>query len=138
MRGPIGRKRPRLLPPDSVQDFPEPDAPSGPMDIRGNGRWVFQPNLSGKDLRRASTTIRTLKATAAGPICIQPRLDIQRAPVFKISAANVITSMRIEGQGQPAESPTHSRSRFPARRHSLDAGLAGYDDRTAADPTQAP
>jgi hypothetical protein len=28
--------------------FFEPDDPRGPMDIRGNGRWVFQPELAAK------------------------------------------------------------------------------------------
>ncbi len=98
--GPLAASDPDYFRPIS-KGFPEPDDPHGPMDIRGNGQWVFQPDLAAKDWRESLYDDSGLEAEADGS---GPRLHPAQAgqpafAVFKISAANVITSMRIEAEG---------------------------------------
>ncbi len=104
---PLDRPRRKVPMPPSDPDyfrpvakgFSEPDDPHGPMDIRGNGQWVFQPDLAAKNWREYVYDDAGLVAEAGG----RPRLHPAEAgrpawAVFKISAANVITSLRIEGE----------------------------------------
>ncbi|HUU91754.1 MAG TPA: discoidin domain-containing protein [Phycisphaerae bacterium] len=80
----------------------DPDEQHGLGNIRGNGLWVFQPDLAGADPQRLfydSQNVRTRTQDGTGPN-LHPHRPRQRASVvFKVSAANVITSMRIEGRG---------------------------------------
>jgi hypothetical protein len=80
----------------------DPDEQHGLNNIRGNGIWVFQPDLRGADCRRLfydSQAVQTRTEGGAGPD-LHPESPGQAASVvFKVSAANVITSMRIEGSG---------------------------------------
>ncbi|MGA2032471.1 MAG: hypothetical protein ABSG68_09460 [Thermoguttaceae bacterium] len=79
----------------------DPDDPHGPQDIRGNGQWVFQPDLAAKDWRECLYDEAGLAAnTESGGPKLHPAAAGRAAcAVFKISAANVITSMRIEADG---------------------------------------
>ena len=98
--GPLAASDPDYFRPIS-KGFLDSDDPHGPMDIRGNGQWVFQPDLAAKDWRECLYDDSGLAAEADGS---GPRLHPAQAgqpafAVFKISAANVITSMRIEADG---------------------------------------
>ena len=85
-----------------LADGSDPDAQHGLHNLRGNGRWVFQPDLAAADRRTLFYDDQGLAAAAEpgrGPrLC--PAVGGQTAwVVFKIDAANVITSMRIEADG---------------------------------------
>ena len=65
------------------KSFPEPDDPRGPMDIRGNGQWVFQPDLAAKDWRESlydDSGLARRRRTPAGPSSIRPRPGSRRTP----------------------------------------------------------
>jgi hypothetical protein len=46
--------------------FSESDDPRGPMDIRGNGQWVFQPELAAKNWRESFYDDSGLEADGGG------------------------------------------------------------------------
>ena len=83
-----------------TKGFPESDDPHGPMNIRGNGRWVFQPSLTAKNWRENLYDDAGLEANGEGPKLHPVQAGRPAFAVFKIAAANVITSMRIEGEGR--------------------------------------
>jgi hypothetical protein len=99
----------------------DPDGQSGENHIRGNGRWVFEPNLSNHECRKVffddcSVALRSEGGT--GPN-LHPRDSSTPAwIVFKVYAANVITSMQIEATGLRA-----SRDDSLGISISRDAGL---------------
>jgi len=76
----------------------DPDTQHGLHNIRGNGVWVFEPDLRSGDWRNVLFDydgIETSPRSNSAPP-IHPALRNRRAfVVFKVSAANVITSMRI-------------------------------------------
>ncbi len=77
----------------------DPDEQHGLNNIRGNGVWAFRPALDQDDCRNLfydDQNIETNALAGSGPN-LHPAAPGQLATVvFKISAANVITSMRIE------------------------------------------
>lgn len=84
----------------------DPDQQHGLNNIRGNGVWVFQPDLADADCRKAfydSQGVRTRTEDGAAPNLHPERPGRPALVVFKVSAANVITSMRIEASGLRSE-----------------------------------
>ena len=80
----------------------DPDDQHGLNNIRGNGLWVFQPRLTDADCRKLfhdDQGIETRSEGGAGPHLHPAHSKILASVVFKVSAANVITSMQIEGNG---------------------------------------
>jgi len=79
----------------------DPDDPSGPQNIRGNGRWVYQPDLAAEDWRDGLYEESGVEqgAERGGPRLHPAQSGGPACAVFKISAANVITSLRIEAEG---------------------------------------
>jgi hypothetical protein len=80
----------------------DPDEQHGLNNIRGNGVWVFQPDLESGDwpaLCYDSQNVQTRAEGGAGPNLHPQRSRQPASVVFKVSAANVITSMRIEAGG---------------------------------------
>jgi hypothetical protein len=84
----------------------DPDGQHGLNNIRGNGVWVFEPDLASADCRRVFYDfqgVQTRPEDGTGPN-LRPESSRKAASVvFKVSAANVITSMRIEGSGLRSE-----------------------------------
>jgi len=83
----------------------DPDGPNGENHIRGNGRWVFEPNLADPECRRIfynDLNVATQSGERAGPNLHPTDTGTMAWVVFKVDAANVITSMRIEGTGRRA------------------------------------
>jgi hypothetical protein len=76
----------------------DPDEQHNLHNIRGNGVWLFQPDLRSPDCRNLfydEDNIETNPEIKAGP-ALHPGQKGQLARVvFKVSAANVITSMQI-------------------------------------------
>ena len=80
----------------------DPDQQHGLHNLRGNGVWVFEPDLAGsgcRDLLYDFQEIATRAEGGTGPAIHPARAGKPAFVVFKISAANVITSMRIGTEG---------------------------------------
>jgi hypothetical protein len=78
----------------------DPDDQHGLNNIRGNGVWLFEPDLAAADrdlLVYDSENIAPVRANAAGPKLHPAEAAQPASVVYKVSAANVITSMRIAG-----------------------------------------
>lgn len=80
----------------------DPDEQHDLHNIRGNGLWLFKPDLRNADCRNVfydSENIEVGRTGDSGP-AIRPEKSGQPARVvFKVSAANVITSMQITAEG---------------------------------------
>lgn len=80
----------------------DPDGKDGENHIRGNGRWVFEPNLAAGDCRKVFYEDQgvALRSEDGDRPDLHPANTATTAwVIFKICAANVITSMRIEAAG---------------------------------------
>ena len=127
----------------------DPDVQHNLHNIRGNGVWIFRPNLKSNDCRRTLFDYGGIEISGnrrSSP-AIHPTAHGQPAfAIFKISAANVITSMRIKAdlrRGDPNDlldfcftprgnrlenSPAKQRHRF-SRYRSFAARRSGRRDR---------
>jgi len=88
-----------------MRDGSDPDGQHGENHIRGNGRWVFQPDLAAADCRKIlyDDQAVALRSEDAGGPNLHPAQPASEAwAVFKIYAANVIASMRIDAAGERA------------------------------------
>jgi len=89
--------------PDYFRPMPggsDPDDEHGLNDIRGNGVWVFAPDLAAKDCRLAFYDDAGVETGSAGSPHLHPTQAGEPAYViFEVSAANVITSLRIDARG---------------------------------------
>jgi hypothetical protein len=80
----------------------DPDGPHGENHIRGNGRWVFEPGLSlpaCRELFYDDQDVRLRSEDGVGPNLHPAQAAVTARAAFKIYAANVITSMRIDARG---------------------------------------
>ncbi len=80
----------------------DPDDQHGLNNIRGNGLWNWRPDLTKADCRNLlydDRGIETRSQMGMGPNLHPAMVGEPTMAVFKLSAANVITSMRIHGQG---------------------------------------
>jgi len=80
----------------------DPDGPKGENHIRGNGRWVFEPNLAAGNCRKVlyeDEGVALRSEDGAGPNLHPAGPATTARAIFKIYAANVITSMRLDAQG---------------------------------------
>ncbi|GAH45397.1 unnamed protein product, partial [marine sediment metagenome] len=76
----------------------DPDDSHGLNNIRGNGVWVFSPELSGRDARSLAYDESGVGWVATPPH-VRPSAPGKAGRVdFKVWAANVVTSCRIEGR----------------------------------------
>jgi hypothetical protein len=99
----------------------DPDGPNGENHIRGNGRWFFEPNLADPECRKVfydDLGLATRNEDGAGPNLHPADSGTMAWVVFKVYAANVITSMRIDAAGLRA-----SDDDFLGVCVSRDAGL---------------
>lgn len=79
----------------------DPDEQHNLHNIRGNGVWLFQPNLRLKDCRNVfydTENIETSAESGTGPELHPGQKGQLARVVFKVSAANVITSMQITAE----------------------------------------
>ncbi|MBE0535757.1 MAG: hypothetical protein IH624_08815 [Phycisphaerae bacterium] len=80
----------------------DPDAHHDLHNVRANGVWVFEPDLAAGDCRNAfydARGVETIAECGAGPAIHPAEAGGAAEVVFKVPAANVITSMRITGEG---------------------------------------
>jgi hypothetical protein len=88
-----------------MPDGSDPDGPHGENHIRGNGRWVFEPNLATGDCRKVfyeDQAVALRSEDGVGPNLHPQHSATTARVIFKVYAANVITSMRIEATGRRA------------------------------------
>ena len=90
---------------DDMADFyrplkgKDPDEQHNLHNIRGNGLWLFEPDFANADCRETfydSENIEVYPNNAQGPALGPERQGGSAFVVFKVSAANVITSMLLE------------------------------------------
>jgi hypothetical protein len=80
----------------------DPDDQHALNNIRGNGIWCFQPDLAAPDrdvLFHDSQNVAAVTAHAASPALHPAAVGTPASVTYKISAANVITSLQIEAEG---------------------------------------
>ncbi len=87
----------------------DPDDQHGLNNLRGNGVWQFEPELSGASRARLFYDFSGLADPAAPGPHLHPIQSGRAYAVFEISAANVITSMQIEARGLAATEADHLR-----------------------------
>ncbi len=105
---PLDRLRPEIPEQDGRDYFRplqggDPDDQHGLNNIRGNGEWIFTPDLAEPSCRKLfydSEGVETREAGQTGPNIRPEGLRRQASVTFQVSAANVITSMQIEADGQ--------------------------------------
>jgi hypothetical protein len=79
----------------------DPDTQHNLHNIRGNGVWVYRPDLRSNECRRALFDYGGIEMSGNRTSAPAIHPAVRRRPafvVFKISAANVITSMRIKAE----------------------------------------
>ena len=80
----------------------DPDDQHGLNNIRGNGLWNWRPDLTTADCRHLlydDRGIETRSQVGTGPNLHPAKTGKPAMAIFKLSAANVITSMQIHGKG---------------------------------------
>lgn len=80
----------------------DPDDQHGLKNLRGNGRWVFRPDLAAKDVRTVfydDFGVALKAEDGAGPNLHSAEAGRPAWAIFKVYAANVITAMRIRAYG---------------------------------------
>lgn len=84
-----------------MPDGSDPDAQHGLNNLRSNGRWTWPIDLASKDVRKLmheDANLATRAEDAAGPALHAARAGEAATATFKVHAANVITSMRIDAR----------------------------------------
>ena len=76
----------------------DPDDQHGLNNIRGNGVWVFSPELSGRDARALAYDDWGVRWTASPPYVRPSRPGREGWVDFKVWAANVVSSCVVEGR----------------------------------------
>ena len=82
-----------------LPDGKDPDGQHGLCNIRSNGQWIFQPDLGDEDCDSLFYDSDGVRLSGTSPkLCLEEAGRTGFA-IFQVSAANVITSMRIEAAG---------------------------------------
>jgi hypothetical protein len=88
--------------PDYFRPLPnglDPDGQKGLCNVRSNGEWVFQPDLGDDECDKLFYDSAGVRLSKTSPRLGPSGPGRTGSAVFQISAANVITSMRIEAEG---------------------------------------
>jgi hypothetical protein len=82
-----------------LPDGREPDGQNGPCTLRANGLWIFEPDFGDRRCEKVFYDSAGVKLSKTGPK-LQPSSPGHASwVVYQISAANVITSMRVDAEG---------------------------------------
>jgi hypothetical protein len=88
--------------PDYFRPLPNGLDPDGQRDIcnlRANGEWEFQPDFAAKECEKLFYDASGIKLAGSSPRLRPTQTGRTNFVVFQISAANIITSMRLEAEG---------------------------------------
>lgn len=91
--------------PDYFRPLPngkEPDGQDNICNLRSNGEWVFEPDFSARDCEELFYDSSGIRLSKTSPRLRGAQAGLTNSVVFQVSAANIITSMRIEADGQRA------------------------------------
>jgi hypothetical protein len=77
----------------------EPDGGENICNLRSNGEWVFEPDLGAKDCEKRFYDTSGIKLARSSPRLRGIQAGCTNLVIFQISAANIITSMRLEAEG---------------------------------------
>jgi hypothetical protein len=93
--------------PDYFRPLPngkEPDGQETICNLRSNGEWVFEPDLTARDCEQLFYDASGIEWTRSSPRLRGIQAGVTHSVIFQISAANIITSMRLEAEGICAHS----------------------------------
>ncbi len=88
--------------PDYYRPLPnglDPDGQKGPCNLRANGEWVFQPDFADPGCENLFYDSTGVRFSPTSPRLSASETGRTNWVIFQISAANVITSMRLEAEG---------------------------------------
>lgn len=94
--------------PDYFRPLPngkEPDGQDNICNLRSNGEWVFQPDFAARDCEKLFYDSTVIKLAGTSPRLRSSQTGRTNSVVFQVSAANIITSMRLEAEGVCATAP---------------------------------
>lgn len=80
----------------------DPDGQNGICNLRSNGEWVFQPDFTDKDCGRLFYDSSGITLAKNGPRLRGNQCAQTNWVIFQLSAANIITSMALEAEGDCA------------------------------------
>ncbi len=87
----------------------DPDNQHGLNNIRGNGEWIFLPDLESPDCRNLfydSSAVEIAPGDLSAPNVHPQAVGEPASVTFQVSAANVITSMQIQATGRLGKDDT--------------------------------
>lgn len=116
----------------------DPDEQHNLHNIRGNGLWLFEPDLRSADCRDLFYDSRNVETGAAGdsrPAVYPAKSGRPAEVVFKVAAANVITSMQITGRARRT-SPVDDLRIFVSRNAGISWTPVWESDRTGSQPIE--
>lgn len=100
--GDNGHLEPKKKNPDYFRPLPtglEPDGGKNICNLRANGEWIFQPNFAEKDCEKVFYDVSGITLSQSSPKLRSTQTGRTNFVIFQVSAANIITSMRLEAQG---------------------------------------
>ncbi len=77
----------------------DPDGQKELSNLRANGEWIFEPNLAEKDCEKLFYESAGMSLFTTAPKLRGTKAGARNHVIFQISAANVITSMKLEAEG---------------------------------------
>ncbi|HWI59216.1 MAG TPA: hypothetical protein VNZ22_18455, partial [Bacillota bacterium] len=100
--GDNGHLNPTNKNPDYFRPLPnglEPDGQKGACNLRANGEWIFEPNFAEQDCEKLFYDAAGIRLAQSSPRLRSVQAGRTNWVVFQVSAANIITSMRLDAEG---------------------------------------
>lgn len=76
----------------------DPDGQKNICNLRSNGEWVFEPDLTSPEAKKVFYDAQGIRIAATSPLLRSQAVGSTNWVVFQVSAANIITSMRLEAE----------------------------------------
>ncbi len=100
--GDSGHLNPASKSPDYFRPLPnglEPDGQKNICNLRANGEWIFQPNFADPDCGKLFYDAAGISLAPVSPRLRGTEAGRTNWVIFQVSAANSITSMRLDAEG---------------------------------------
>jgi hypothetical protein len=100
--GDNGHLNPTNKSPDYFRPLPsglDPDGQKHICNLRANGEWIFRPNFADQDCEKLFYDATGIRLAQSSPRLRSAEASLTNWVIFQVSAANIITSMRLEAEG---------------------------------------